>query len=287
VKKTPYFIALYNLHLSLNVPPTPYEKQSLIRTVYLNYSIPPVPIGNQERDRVSPLERFIVLPVDPKYPAPPRYFFKIDEEDNFDEEDNYFAISEEDLNYHPPDVDWWQKDYAVFLDEYRNLRSFLDGYIENKIGLADLLWLNQALETMGPGLVYLKKRKNFPISQLDFYNKEEFFNKPFLSFSTSELSVCLLPLIKKFTPNVVILFQAYLELMSLLENKPVIRRCTAYQTTRIPPCQNIFIASSTSGPIRKFCSDKCRRRIHEHEKKYPEDKVKKQAILDAKMKNKQ
>lgn len=68
----------------------------------------------------------------------------------------------------------------------------------------------------------------------------------------------------------------YDEVISVLEGKIQIQRCDAYPTPRIKDgCKKLVLLSSNKrGRKPLFCSDKCRRRIHKHEKTHHEDKIK-------------
>ena len=68
-------------------------------------------------------------------------------------------------------------------------------------------------------------------------------------------------------PSDRILCQAYLEILGAISGQLKFRRCQAGPTTKCPACQNIFRIKKQRGPQKRWCSNTCKRRVYEHEKK--------------------
>lgn len=68
-------------------------------------------------------------------------------------------------------------------------------------------------------------------------------------------------------PSDRILYQAYLELLAAINNQLKFKRCRAESTKKRTACQNIFRVKYQRGPDKIWCSNRCRRRLYEHEKK--------------------
>jgi len=253
-KKQPYFIALHNLHLVEKIPPSPEDKEKLVASVYRYFDSPPL-------NTIIPQK--ITQTGEKSY------------RQSFDD-DSSLEITKADLIYsHPKEKDWWTEKYQFFLEEYAKLRNLIDGYIDGKIKLCYLLWLDDRLGKINTGLIW-EQGTPFQIIQMKKYEDEEIFLLP--SWIKPQQRAYL----QQWNSITTLFFPAYLELICVFANKPLIQRCIAYQTTRTPACRNIFIVSRKKGPTQQFCSDKCRRRIFEHEKKHPEYRAKRYAILDAK-----
>jgi hypothetical protein len=140
--------------------------------------------------------------------------------------------------------------------------------------------LDDRLGKINTGLL-LEQGTPFQIIQMKNYEYEEIFLSP------PWIKPRQRAYLQQWNPVTTLFFPVYLELMAVFANKLQIQRCIAYQTIRTPACRNIFMLSGKQGPQQQFCSDRCRKRIYEHEKKHPEDRKKRYAILDAKMKNRQ
>jgi len=266
-----YCIALYNLHLTGNVPPTPEEKQHLIRTVWLNYEMPPAFLGEQPKYALPTAEELKIVSEKPEGYTAPGYLLPT-------VENRLFSISAEDLNYYPPDVDWWQEGYDAFLNEYAHLTSFVDGYLEEKLRLKDREWLDRALQSFTTKLVG-DYGDDFvaPLDQLDA--PFPLLNGKKMSDVVKEIDIAhvkakLCPNFHQMTANTIILIPAYLEFIQLLDEKPTLYRCNAYKTPKTPACQNVFVQSGKQGPQQQYCSSTCRVRIGKHEKTYHDDKIK-------------
>lgn len=68
-------------------------------------------------------------------------------------------------------------------------------------------------------------------------------------------------------PSDRILYQTYLELLAVINNQLKFKRCRAKSTKQRSACQNIFRVRNQRGPDKIWCSDRCRRRLYEHERK--------------------
>ncbi len=124
MERQPYFVQLYNLHLSGEIPPTPVEKQALAKVVYWHCNFNP--LAPSDGNSYPPTGAISVR--------------------NGDSQVALFKITQDNLQYcHPeypatpydtskePLKDWWQEDYQSFINEYKHLRAFVDGYIEGEI----------------------------------------------------------------------------------------------------------------------------------------------------------
>jgi hypothetical protein len=95
MKKQPFFIELYNLHLSGQIPPTPEEKQKLTEIFCTN------------RDKYScRISAYPYLPIVYRKPSLPYLFH---------------------------DALWWEKKYPDFLNEYTHLVTFLKAYVKRDL----------------------------------------------------------------------------------------------------------------------------------------------------------
>lgn len=105
--KQPFFINLYNLPLSGQIPPTPEEKQKLTKL-----------IRDSHERYIPPISTHQSLPI---IYSPVRTF-------PFEYREN-----------------WWKKDYPSFFKEYLHLKDFLQGYLTGKLEEYNLTWFQQAL----------------------------------------------------------------------------------------------------------------------------------------------
>lgn len=253
--KQHYFIALYNLHLAEKIPPSPEDKEKLVATVYRYFDS-------------LPLNTMIPQKITQTGEKSYRQLF---------DDGSSLEITKADLVYsHPQEKDWWTEKYQIFFKEYTQLRNLINGYIDGKIKLCYLLWLDDRLEKINTGLVW-RQGTSFQIIQMKKYEDEEIFLLP------SWIKPQQRAFLQQWNSITTLFFPAYLELIGVFAKELLIQRCIAYQTTRTPACRNIFILSGKQGPEQQFCSDRCRRRIFEHEKKHPEDRNGRHSILDAKM----
>lgn len=265
-----FLIALYNLHLPTEIPPPNEVKQNLTKTIWKHHK----PILQQVMgDKLEKKE--ISIPWLDKVSVG-RVMIIADERS--------FEIKTDYLGYQSSDVDWWVSDYPSFLEEYNRLRSFVDDYRERKFNTQNHVWLNEAL-TRFPYELSIDFDSRFQMSLVELvearYSREKSDKIMEIDINRVNIGFCFNR--SKMTANEVILAPAYIEIIDLLKTKPLIERCIAKNTSRKDACRNIFIASKKQGQPRQFCSDKCRKRIYEHEKTHPEDKVKRYAILDAKI----
>ena len=270
-KKQPYFVELYNLHLSGETPPQKTEQRKLSKVVYQYYDFSP-PVVN--------LPSLTFGETNNKRKAP-GYFTEIDEK-------TLFGIAPDDLQYveHQPDFlfrsyapgespfyrssrNWWEEDYRTFLDEYQHLRSLLNGYIEQEIKMPDLLWLDGVLaNNINYGLMIYSQRppqtmRDDPIPIRD--------GNPDVDLRVWTVKSKPRPNPNRSEPHALILFNAYLELISLLEKELTLRRCKAPKTQKSSACQNIFIPYE-KGKEQLYCSPKCtnrarRRKYYQKRKK--------------------
>lgn len=260
-----YFVQLYNLHLSGEIPPSTTEQRKLSGVVYKHYDFLPTVVNPPS----------LILEDDKKQRAT-GYFTEIDEK-------TAFGITPDDLQYveYQPDFlfrvyapgespfyrssrNWWEEDYRTFLDEYQHLRSLLDGYIEQKIKMSDLIWLDGVAElNINYGLVRYSQeppqmKRDFPIP----IQGEKEDGEVDLRFWTVKSKPRPNP--KRSEPHALILFNAYLELISLLEQELTLRRCQAPNTQKSSACKNIFIPQA-KGKEQKYCSKKCADRARRRE----------------------
>lgn len=269
-----YFIALYNLHLTGDVPPTPEEQQRFIHTVWLNYELPPPVIGFQQKYAILSFENlkptFKVVSEKPEGYAAPGYLLPTASGD-------YFRIAPDKFGYDSSKIDWWEKDYPSFLEEYAHLRSFVDGYLEGKFKTKDRAWLDRALKCFTTRLVQDFGDTAAPLLQMDAPSPT--LNGKKMSEVVKEIDITnvkakLSPNFHQMTANTILLIPAYLEIIQLLEEKTTLSRCKAYKTPKTPACQNILIQSGKQGPQQQYCSERCRKRIWKHETRYHKDKMK-------------
>jgi len=233
-KKQPYFVQLYNLHLSGEIPPTQAEKQALAETVYWHYNF----------NDLAPLDGNI-------YPSTGNINVR-----DGDSQLAPFSITQDNLQYcHPKYTatllkdtskktlkDWWQEDYQSFLNEYKHLRSFVDGYLESEIHRSDVKWLNIAIDNIGRELYFFRNAEpKLILPAIPYYSfiptGKKFNLKHFTFKSYPKYPVLQTPTKKMF-------MRVYLELTDLLENSQNIRRCEHKD------CNNIFYVNHQS---RKYC----------------------------------
>lgn len=256
-----FCIALYNLHLSDNVPPTPEENKRLIHTIWLNYTLPQPVLGNQQT--AEKLKKKPVFFVTPGY-----LFFKVKDIKGYS-----FHISLEDFNYLPPDIDcpdidWWERDYPSFLEEYAHLRSFIDGYLKGQFRTKDRVWLDRALQFFttklvddyGNGFTAPLEQMDAPFPTLNGKRMSDMVKTIDITYVKAKLC----PNLHQMTANAILLFPAYLEIVETLEENREIRRCQAPQTQKTPACQNIF-RPQAKGKKQKYCSTECANRARRRE----------------------
>ena len=263
MEKQPYFVELYNLDLSGEIPPSATERRKLSSVVYNHYDFRPTVVD-------LPL-----LPIEGKKQRGSGYI-GIDEK-------TAFGITPDDLQYveHQPDFldrsyapgespfyrssrNWWEEDYRTFLDEYQHLRSLLNGYIEKEIKMSDLLWLDRVLaNNINYGLMRYSRRppqtmRDDPIP-VRGGNPDGQVDLRFWTVKSKPR-----PNLNRLEPHALILFNAYLELISLLEKELTLRRCKAPKTQKSSACQNIFMPQA-KGKEQQYCSKKCAGRARRRE----------------------
>ncbi len=174
---------------------------------------------------------------------------------------------------------WFNSFYLVFSGENLRIQRIIDRYLdERRVAFADLRWLesNSRMYWLMDFIMTAWYWGDYHVHLVNDDNDQEmvmeFYKEMALKFGITSLSRLFLSI--------------YNDTIRVLEGKLEIDRCIAYETRRKAPCSNIFIDFKKQGPPQQFCSEKCRKRIHEHEKKHPEDRDKRHAILDAKMENK-
>jgi len=84
------------------------------------------------------------------------------------------------------------------------------------------------------------------------------------TISFDQFSPVIVPEIEcDMPPSDLILHRAYLELIGIINHHGTFRRCKAEATPRRPACQKIFPHPKQRGKRREWCSDTCKKRIHE------------------------
>ncbi|MEK7398716.1 MAG: hypothetical protein AAB116_17425, partial [Candidatus Poribacteria bacterium] len=161
-------------------------------------------------------------------------------------------------------ISWFESDdFDCFAEEHQHIKLLIDKYLaDGYFTLADLDWLESRINRMGTywmaELIVQRARGNYQNLRITAEDKE-ILNR-FVKAS-DKLGISF----GKLFPSI------YNEAISVLEGKMVIDRCIARPTTRRPACRNIVALYGKQGPEPQFCSDRCRRRIFEHEKKHPEE----------------
>ncbi len=243
MKRQPYFFQLYNLHLSGEIPPTQVEKQALAKVVYWHCNFNP--LAPSDGNSYPPTGAISVRDGDSQVAL--------------------FQITQDNLQYcHPNDTskeplkDWWQEDYQSFINEYKHLRAFVDGYIEGEIQRTDLEWLDEAIGNITRKLYYFYNAEpKIPLPVGPFFSTipvgKKFNLKHFTFFTNPKYSALQTPTKKMFS-------KVYLELTDILENPQTIRQCKAPKTQKSSACQNIFIPYE-KGKEQLYCSPKCTNRV--------------------------
>jgi len=179
-------------------------------------------------------------------------------------------------------VSWFESpvDFPTFADEYKSVKVLVDGYLQKEIPIESLAWLDMRraqhtlttkVEKQNGQQYYLNSlREVDKLHVIDLHTQKLIFvDKENFRYTFG------IPLEELF-------YQIHMQLTMMLQGRLQIKKCAPIPTSRTPACRNIFIAEKKQGPEQQFCSSKCRKRIFEHEKKYPEDRAKRYAILDAK-----
>jgi hypothetical protein len=200
----PFFIELYNLNPSGQIPPSPEEKQKLTKLIRVSH------------------ERYSLF-ISAHQSLPIIYYPQ-----------RNFAFDWRD--------DWWEKDYPAFLEEYSNLRRFIDDYLAGRFSAESQTWFRQMLQLLRTEL------------DCSFQDNKIQFSLIGSMASTGGFSTQ----ITKETKN--ILGLTYWEIIDLLRGGKTVNRCQAPKTQKTPACQNIFVPS-TVGKKQRFCSIRCANRV--------------------------
>lgn len=254
MEKQPFFIELYNLHLSGKIPPTPEEKQKLNEIIPTHHKLPCLTIApekkglytfrKEDNPTITQDIRGMGLPTNRGVDF---YIGQMSEE-----ETNRFGYCCSST------LDWWKEDYPAFLKEYTHLRSFADGYLEGTFHRSEQMWLRKALQRFTLELIYSSK-----LSDSAFEFKDETGKITSITIgivpNTYQITADLIGT-SNISANEIILLPAYSELIELVVTKPTIKRCQAPETQKTPKCQNIFIPYE-KGKEQLYCSSKCTNRV--------------------------
>ena len=242
MKTQPFFVELYNFHLSEKIPPLEEEKQKLTETILAHHTVPSLTLKHSTRESFTfeMREDKTVRKKDSEilggaYPTKRGVYFGI----GFGGSERY-----PEFGYCSPTLDWWKIDYPSFLEEYTRLRSFVDGYLERKLDKDDQAWFRKVLRLFTLEVTYSGSHK-LTSTSLEF--EPEIGKKDFLTLG-------IFPNTPDMTANELILAPAYLELIELFGDN-IIERCTE------SGCNNIFYPIP-GGKEQRYCSNACKQRAY-------------------------
>jgi hypothetical protein len=256
MKGKPFFVELYNLHLSGQIPPTPEEKRKLTETILTNHKLSYLIIASERKGFYTfhqESEPTITQDLGGMgLPTNRGVYFYIGQI----EETNHFQVG-----YCSSTLDWWKEDYPAFLKEYTHLRSFVDGYLKGTFHQSDQMWLRKALQLFTLEPIYGGK-----LSDSTFEFKDE-------TGRIKQITIGIVPNTSQImadfsgaplSANEIILLPIYSELIELIVTKPTIKRCQAPKTLKTHACQNIFLPYQ-KGKEQLYCSQKCANRVRRRE----------------------
>lgn len=158
-------------------------------------------------------------------------------------------------------VSWFESpvDFPNFADEYRFVKTLVDGYLQKEIPIEALAWLDMRratntltikVETQNGKQYYLNYlREVDKLHVVDLHTQKLIFVDVKASQSNCGISLGEL------------FYQIHVQLTMMLQGRLPIKRCEAGATPKMPACQNIFV------PGKKYCSDSCRMRIYQSKRR--------------------
>ena len=158
---------------------------------------------------------------------------------------------------------WFEsEDYLGFLQYWLNIVSIVEGILEKQIKLAlfhqlrdqerDYVWEPKLVPPVGVEFNHKDlKDPDFKIPiwaggwrVMDYYDHD----------------------LKRFGIGIGnILFRVNQNLLKAIDDPELIEQCCAGPTKRKRSCQRIFYHKKRSGPKQRWCSSRCKRRMHEHD----------------------
>jgi hypothetical protein len=257
MNKHSFFIALYNLHLPNEIPPSNEVKQRLTKTVWKYYRIIPPSVISIREQSVTPNYNDNHKPI-------AYHRFPVDEGGNKigrgitiaknylgDElsNDELIKLLEVDF-YESLNNNWWKTDYPSFLEEYTRLRSFIDDYLDGKFKIENCEWVNEVSKIFEYKLTIASEIAKKVVIETPLMIPDT--PKHHEEIDINRVNIRLFPRFSYTNANAAILEPAYYEIIDLIRIKSSLKRCECRR------CDNIFDLPQKKGMPRRFCSDKCR-----------------------------
>ena len=139
---------------------------------------------------------------------------------------------------------WFEsEDYLGFLQYWLNIVSIVDGILEKQIKLALFHQLRDEERD------YVWEPRLVPPVGVEF-NHKDLRDPDFKRFGIGIGNI---------------LFRVNQNLLKAIDDPELIEQCCAGPTKRKRSCQRIFYHKKRSGPKQRWCSSRCKRRMHEHD----------------------
>ncbi len=229
-----YLVALYNLHLpdsSLSVE----DRKRLHQKVWQHFQPPPLTLNSPSDNVRAPNTTGYIY-----YPDGGGRGFYVGQ-DMMD----YFDLREGNLKL----GSWWKSDDFLTLQEnYQHLRKCVEGLVEGRqhFDAHALDWLNQKIKSLASFEMVFIGPLDEPWETLERHIKREGKSQPIVLPRRGHLVST--PVWHDLLPSDLILHQAYIEIIDVINKHRTFRRCKA------PDCHNLFYSTDRK---RKFCSQTC------------------------------
>lgn len=173
-------------------------------------------------------------------------------------------------------VSWFfSRDYLSFTDHWRNLRDLVDSLFTHQINLDLLAWFrNDALRWKLPKSVE-NEGYQLNVVLLDPQGRMRSPSEVQVNDRLQTVPWGAWRVVETYRYNAMryrlnmgqLFFQLHQATIDLMQLPSALGRCKAGKTPRREACQNVFLHTKQRGKLREWCSETCKKRIHEAEKR--------------------
>ena len=256
-----YLVSLYNLDLSTGRF-SPEDKKRLSEIVYLFFGgFPTNSLDQAYDDGETQLAASAYLGDNGFYIQPDMV--------------GQLAYCDEKGIYEPGTDIWWgSDDFINFQNNYQHLRGCIESCIEGdnygRFDQSDMEWLDKKVRLIRYTVCFSLANDN-PLSPARIGRTTPQVRRHLISLrqiiDDSEELENYIPVITfavepDLPPSDLILYQAYLEIIDVINKRQPFGRCKAEATPRHPACQNIFLHTKRRGRHNDYCSTRCRKRYY-------------------------
>lgn len=182
---------------------------------------------------------------------------------------------------------WFEsKDYLDFVDHWQKLRRLLDSILDRQLDVNLFAWFREsALHWREPRPEGQPDKKGYLLSAILIDPDGNYVEPLALASKTVPLGKWKVEesnTISTFRFGVNIgymLYAIHRFFIHAMKDPTIFGRCKAEATPRRPACQNVFLRTKQRGKPRTWCSETCKKRIYEAEKR---EKRKQQYEMDDK-----